>query len=169
MNKEKLNKGFEYICNFIEITIPTICFIILFISYILLIFYRYIFHASIQWLNEISWISYLWSAVFALSIGGRTGDNVRFTIVYDHCSDLVKKIFRIVGNLLVTCLFIVTIPKVWEAIDFLSIKKSPIIGIPFNILYMPFFLFMVLTTIYCLKPLIGDVASFFKPHEEVFK
>jgi TRAP-type C4-dicarboxylate transport system permease small subunit len=169
MQKDKLEKAFDRICEFIEITIPSICFIILFVSYILLILYRYVLHASIQWLNEISWISYLWSAVFALSIGGRTGDNVSFTIVYNHCSEMVKKSFRIIGNGLVVCLFLCTLPKVWEAIDFLSIKKSPIMGIPFNILYFPFLIFMVLTVIYCLKPLVTDISSFFKPHKEAVK
>lgn len=161
MDSKKAKNIANKIIDIIEVYLPSVCFIVLFVSYIILIVYRYLLKSSIQWLNELSWISYLWAATLALSYGGRKGNDVMFTLVYDKCNKNVQKVFRIIGNGLIVILFTVALPHVIGNINFMSIKKTSIMRIPYNFLYSPFILFVVLSDLYCLIRLVKDIASLF--------
>lgn len=169
MDKKKIKTDINRICNVFEVYIPCVCFVVLFITYIVLIIYRYILRSSIQWMNELSWIAYLWAAVFALSYGGRTDNDVTFTIVYDRCPEKIQRFMRIVGNLIVATLFTITIPSVIESVSFMRIQKSSVMRIPYNLLYAPFILFIILADLYCLESLVKDIVETFKQRKNSLK
>lgn len=136
------------IFDFFEIYISTAAFIILFISYVVLITYRYIFHASMAWLFELNVIAFVWCGILAASYGSRAGTSIVFTVVYDLFSEKLKLIVRLIGNLFVFIMFFVTLPYAYNAVAFMSNSMTPIMKIPFSIIYSPFVIFMVLTVIH---------------------
>ena len=145
------------IFDIFEIYLPTISFFVLFISFIILIAYRYIFHASMDWLFELNIIVFVWTSILAASYGSRTGDHVAFGIVYDKLSDIKKLIFRFIGNTFIIIIFIILLPNAYNTVNFMAMRKSPIMKIPFNYIYLPFMVFVVLTLTHHIIILVKDI------------
>lgn len=152
-------KTIEKILDVIELYVPMISFTAMFISYIVLILYRYIFYASIQWLNEFSIIAYSWSAVFCYSYCERKKQSVSFSIIYDKFSERGKTIIRIIGHLFIIATFSILLPYAYDFVSFMQIKKSPVMKIRFSVIYFPFVIFVALTVLHYIIRLINDIRS----------
>ena len=148
-----INKFF----NVIEIYIPMLAFIVMFLSFIIVIAYRYIFYASIKEIYELSIIMFLWSSIIAASYGSRSEEHVIFTILYNKVSERIKLIFRLCGNLLIIITFLILIPYAYESVSFMAIKKSSVLGISFSIIYCPFVLFVIFTPIHHIVLFFRDI------------
>ena len=153
---EKLKNVSNKIFDILEIYIPMICFFLMFVSYVILILYRYILKDSIGWLNEINVILFVWSCVFASSYGSRSGEHVSFDILYDVVSDRKQILFRIVGDLFIFVTFIILLPHAFSSVQVMEMKKSSIMKIPYDLLYSPFLVFIILTLIHKGVALIKD-------------
>ena len=154
---KKVNAICNKIFDIFEIFLPIVTFIILFISFVILIAYRYIFHASVVWLFELNIIAFVWCSIFAASYGSRTGEHVSFTIIYDKLSEKAKLILRLISNLLVFIIFFILLPNAYNAISFLQVRKSMIIHIPFNIICAPFIIYIILTLIHHAVLFVKDI------------
>ena len=119
-----------------------------FIMYIMMIVYRYILNWKISELFEATQILYMMLAMTAASYAGRTGRHVVFPLVYNKVSAKMKNIFRLISSAVVVVLAGMMIAPSWESISFIAKKKTSILKVPFNIVYMPFLIFMVLSMIY---------------------
>ena len=153
----RIKKVSDNIFDVFEVYLPMIAFVILFLSYIIIIAYRYIFHASISWLNELNIIVFLWGCILAASHGSRDGSHVGFTVLYDKVSGATKLIFRIIGNLFIIVMFFILLPNAYKSVMFMEIKKTPIMKLPFNLIFFPFIIFVVLTIIHHIIQLIEDI------------
>ena len=55
-------------------------------------------HLPLQWTEELARYSMVWLALLGASIGLRQGKQMCMTFVYDKCAANVRRIFRIVGD-----------------------------------------------------------------------
>jgi TRAP-type C4-dicarboxylate transport system permease small subunit len=154
----KSKKIIEKIFDVLEIYLPMVAFIILFVLFIVMIFYRYIFYAQIKWIYELSVVAFIWSSILAASYGSRTGKHVVFAIVYDALSEKKQLFFRIIGNTFIVVTFFILLPYAYNSVSFLKIKKSPIVKLPFSFIFFPFVIFVSLTLIHHIYLLVKDVA-----------
>lgn len=155
---KSLNGITEKIFDVIEIYIPMAAFIVVFVTYIIVIIYRYVFYGSILWINELSTVAYIWAAILAASYGSRTDTHVVFSIVYDTLSEKAKLICRLIGNLFVFVTFCILFPRAYDFIIFMGIRKSPSIKIlSFSVVYFPFLVFVALTIMHHAVLLIKDI------------
>ena len=122
-----------------EIYLPCVAFIILFVSFIIMIAYRYIFYNQMSWLFELNGIAYIWSAILAASYGSRADTHVVFPIVYDKLSDKKKLMIRLVSNIVVIVAFFILFPYALKTVEFFGRKISPIIEIPYSVIFAPFY------------------------------
>ena len=143
--------------DFIEIHFPAANFTVLFLCYVIMIAYRYIFYASLSWIYEISLIAFVWCCLFTASYGSRAGKHVAFTILYDKFPEKGKLIIRLIGNLFVFVMFVILLPYSFDYLSFAGERKSSIIGIPYNFIYFPFIVFVVLTLIHYIFMLVKDI------------
>jgi TRAP-type C4-dicarboxylate transport system permease small subunit len=143
--------------DIVEIYVPMAAFVCVFVTYIVIILYRYIFYASIDWINELNVLAFVWSAVFAASYGGRSGKHVMFTIIYDKISKKAQLAFRLIGNIFIIAIFIILLPYTCESVSYIAIKKTPIMKLPFSLVFLPFLSFVVLTIIHYAVFLIKDI------------
>lgn len=145
------------IFDFLEVGIPTIALLGLFVMYCINILFRYVFNGSILWMSELSTYAYAWGAIFAASYGSRKGTSVVFSVVYDKVSEKVQRIFRIMGNGIIVFTFVFLIPYAWESVTFMNIRKSPILKIPYGFVFCPFLVFVILIAIHHSVYLIKDI------------
>ena len=147
----------EKIFDIIEIHLPSVMFFLLFVFYITMISYRYIFLKQISWLYEICSILFLWCAVLGTSYGIRSGRHVKFTVVYDKMSGKMKLAFRFIGNLFLIIISAIWLPYTLKYIDFLSIKISSVLKIPYSVIFSPIIVLIVLTLIHFSVLFIKDI------------
>lgn len=150
-------KKLEKLLDIIELYIPMAAFAAMFISYVILILYRYVFYQSIQAINEISIVAYSWSAVLCYSYCERKAESVSFSIVYNRLPPKVQRVVRLAGNAFVFVTFGVLLPYAYDFVSFMRIKKTPILKIPFSIVYAPFVVFVSLTFLHYLIKIIRDL------------
>ena len=139
-------------------------FFMVFVLCVIQIIMRYGTFGKVGKYFELCQIAFIWCSVLSASYGGRAGTHVEFSILYNKVSPTSQIILRIIGNVVVIAAFIIIMPYAWEAIDFLKIKKSDLLRIPFNWIYMPFMSFIGLSTIHCLTSLVKDIISIYKKH-----
>ena len=84
--------------NIVEIYIPAIFFLTLFVSFLIGIIFRYVFDNPQSWTFELSSICYLAVAVLAWGIAHRTDGNVVFDMLYNRLSAKTQCILRIITN-----------------------------------------------------------------------
>ncbi|MBF7095698.1 TRAP transporter small permease [Alkalibacter mobilis] len=141
---KKFDNTISKILDFFEIHMSMLSFMVMFISFVILIFYRYVLKDSIGWLNELNAIAFVWSSIFAAAYGGRSGEHVSFEILYEKVSEKWQLIFRLIGSVMILVTFIILLPNAYQAVVDMAMKKSSVMKIPYNILYAPFILFVLL-------------------------
>lgn len=124
MEKKRERKNwYEIISDILEIYIPCAVFIFLFVTYAILIFYRYALNSSINWMYELNTFAFVWGGIFAASYGSRKVSHVQFTILYDHVSEKWRRAMRIVGDLTIVVLFALVFPQAVKNLHFLAVRK----------------------------------------------
>lgn len=170
MEKKRERKNwYDIISDILEIYIPCGVFIFLFVTYAILIFYRYAMKSSINWMYELNTFAFVWGGILAASYGSRKVSHVQFTILYDHVSEGWQKAMRIVGDLAIVVLFAIVFPKAVSNLKFLAVRKSSILKVTYDYVYAPFLLYMALTTIHHAVHLVRDVISMFNHGKEAAK
>ena len=145
---KKIKALADKIFDIIEVYIPTVSFCCLFICYIIIVAYRYIFYENISWMYEFSVFTFIWFVVFAASYGSRKEKHIVFSIVYDKRTEKTKLVIDLIGNLFILVVFIILLPNAYNSVSFMAVRKSPIMKIPYSIIYSPFIIFVILTLIH---------------------
>ena len=154
-----LKRAYELISDTLEVYLPCVSFVVVFATYVIMIVYRYIFSAQINWIYELSMIAFVWTVVLSASYCSRKNEHIVFTMLYDLMGEKGKLIFTILGDLFIVVIMSILFPKAVEAVSFLAIKKSPLLKIPFNIIYSPFIVFNFLTILHHLIELIKSLGK----------
>ena len=144
----------EYFCG---IVLPGIVFSIMFVAFCLQIFSRYVLHNQFDWTYEYTVAGFLWSVAFGAIWAGKQREHVSFSLLYDRFSPKGRAVINLVGNLLIFAAFVIMMPATYEYIDFIGIKKTAVLKIPFSLLYAPFFIFIVFSAIYLIRDSIQDI------------
>lgn len=168
MEKKEKN-WYDVFSDVIEVYIPCAVFIFLFVTYAILIFYRYALNASIDWMYELNTFAFVWGGILAASYGSRKVSHVQFTILYDHVSENWRRAMRIVGDLAVVALFVMIFPAAARNLKFLAVRKSSILKITYNYIYSPFLAYMGLTVIHHAVHLARDLTGLFRGGKEAEK
>lgn len=150
-------------CDVVELYVPMAAFSAVFVCYILMIANRYVFYASIQWMNEISIFAYSWSVILACSYASRKNVHVEFSVIYDIVPAKVQWLFRLLGNLVILVTFAILLPYAYDYVAFMQIKKSPVLKVPFSIAFFPFVIFVALTILHTLVKIYRDIELVARP------
>ena len=153
--KNKFNNLLKLI-EIVEVYVPTVCFAILFMAFITQIFFRYVLNQPLTWTYEVTVVAYTWVAILTASYARKTDENVVFSVVYDKVSPKVQIIFRIVGNLFIVSTYTVLFYPAYKQIQFSSYRSTSVLGIPLNIVFFPFLIFLILVIFYSVIDIVKD-------------
>ena len=142
----------------IEIYIPSITFVSMFVVMLVQIFYRY-FLVPLTWPLEYSLFAYIWTILFSVGYGLRDDSHISFDMVYDSVKPLGQTIMRIIGDTLVVVSFIIALYPSYKYIDFMGFKHSDAMYLPMNWVYAPYMVFMVLVIGRFGQRLVKDVST----------
>jgi TRAP-type C4-dicarboxylate transport system permease small subunit len=125
----------------IEVYIPFMAFLALFIVFILGIVFRYFFK-PLTWTLELSLLCFIWTALLGGIYAKRDNSHVMFTMVYDYVSHKTQLWMRIIGNLLLVISFSIAFMPSVRYVLFMGYKKSNVLKIPMDLAFSPFIIFL---------------------------
>ncbi len=118
-------------------------FLTLFVVFIIQITARFGFNKPLPWTDEAAVILYVWVILWAAAAVVPEREHVVFDLVWNSVNTRTRQAMRIVGNLMVGGLTLVAIPASWDYVHFMAREGSPVLGLPFMWIFLPFVLLLI--------------------------
>ena len=115
----------------------------LFIVFTVQITARFGFNKPLPWTDEAAVILYVWVILWAAAFIVPEREHVAFDLVWNSVNQRARQVMKIVGNLLIGALGLVGLPATWDYVKFMSREGSPVLGISFMWVFMPFVLLLL--------------------------
>ena len=156
-NFEKVERGslimkkfLNNIANFVEIYTPIICFMVMYLTFLLAVFYRYVMNDPISWSRELIKISFLWTALLGVSFTFETDSHVVFDLIYNLLNERKKNYLRLAGNIIILVSLILLIEPTISYFNFLKTTTTSIFRLRYDFVYSPFLvmLFMMIVRLF---------------------
>lgn len=129
-NRLKSYNILKFIINLIEIYFPACCLLIMFISFIIGIFCRYILRDPQSWTYELSTICFFNMVIISWPYCQKNHKHIEFDMFYERKSANTKWIMRILSNLLITCSCIALFPASVQYILSMRGLKTQVLHLP---------------------------------------
>lgn len=137
-----LKKNWLKLLQVIEEFIPALGFLVVFITFIIGIFSRYVLRSPVPWTYEVSILAYMWTVYLACGLAMKKEEHVVFSLFYDGRSEKTKKILRIIGNaLMAVSMLVVFVPSIKGILY--KYAKTGVLQIPVKYAFLPFILLIV--------------------------
>ena len=117
-------------------------FLALFIVFIVQITARFCFNKPLPWTDEAAVILYVWVILWAAAFIVPEREHVVFDLVWNSVNQRTRQVMRIVGNLMVGALALCGIPASWDYVHFMAREGTPVLGLPFMWVFLPFVLLL---------------------------
>ena len=130
----------------IEVYLPIVLFILLFLAFLANVFFRYVLRDPQNWTFEFCVYSFVAIGLLGASAAYRKDDHVVFDLVYNRLSPRGQNIFRLIGNATVAVFFVAALPA--SALYVMKLpSKTSIMGIPEQVFFVSWIVLMVSTVI----------------------
>ena len=118
-------------------------FLTLFIVFVIQVTARFGFNKPMAWTDEAAVILYVWVILWAAAVVVPEREHVVFDLVWNSVNQRTRQAMRIVGNLLIGGLALCGIPASWDYVHFMAREGTPVLGVSFMWVFLPFVLLMV--------------------------
>ncbi len=146
-----------FLLDLVELYIPILTFIAMFVAFLLTIFFRYFLRSPLGWGMEAQIAAFIWTALLSAAYTRRKRAHVKFTLVYDKLSERGQAWMRIAENLIIGAVFAVVLHPTYDYIQFMAFQRTTRLRIPFNYVYFPFVVMMLLVIGHCLYDIVMDI------------
>jgi len=123
-------------------TVGGILFLCLFLTFLVQIAARFGFGRPLPWTDELAVILYLWVILWTAAFVVPEREHVVFDLLWNGAGPRTRRAMRIAGNLMVGGLALVALPASWDYVRFMARESSPVLGIPFQWVFLPFVLLL---------------------------
>lgn len=117
-------------------------FLTLFIVFIIQIAARFGFGKPTPWTDEAAVILYVWVILWAAATVVPEREHVVFDLLWNSVGSRTRQVMKVVGNLLVGGLALVSLPASWDYVHFMAREGTPVLNISFMWVFLPFVLLM---------------------------
>lgn len=118
-------------------------FFCLFLVFVVQVTARFGFNKPLAWTDEVAVILYIWVILWAAAFVVPEREHVVFDLIWNSAGLPARKAMCIAGNLLVGGLALVAIPGSWDYVHFMQREGTPVLGLPFMWVFMPFMFLLV--------------------------
>jgi TRAP-type C4-dicarboxylate transport system permease small subunit len=124
-------------------------FLTLFTVFVVQITARFGFNKPLAWTDEAAVILYVWVILWAAAFMVHEREHVVFDLLWNSAGRRARQVMRIVGNLLIGGLAMASLPGTWDYVRFMSREGTPVLGVPFMWVFLPFVFLMLALTLRC--------------------
>ena len=118
-------------------------FLTLFLTFLFQITARFFFNKPLAWTDELAVILYIWVILWASAFIVSEREHVMFDLIWNWGSVGLRRVMRIAGNLLLGGLALAAIPGCWDYVHFMAREGTPVLGISFQWVFMPFVVLLI--------------------------
>jgi TRAP-type C4-dicarboxylate transport system permease small subunit len=118
-------------------------FLTLFIVFVIQVTARFGFNRPMAWTDEAAVILYVWVILWSAAFVVPEREHVAFDLVWNSVNRRTRQVMRVAGNLLVGGVSLCGIPATWDYVHFMNRETSPVLGISFMWVFLPFVLLLV--------------------------
>ena len=118
---------------------------VMFLAFVVQITARYVFNYPLGWTLELCLTMWLWTVFWGASFSLRNEDHVRFDMIYLNVSPKAKRWLAAIAAIAIVVTMLVALPRTYDFISFLKIKKSGTLRIPLMYVFSIYLVFMVAT------------------------
>lgn len=119
-----------------------VLFLALFLTFLVQIAARFGFGRPLPWTDELAVILYLWTILWCAAFVVPEREHVVFDLLWNAAGARTRRAMRIAGHLLVGGLALVALPASWDYVSFMARESTPVLGIPFQWVFLPFVLLL---------------------------
>jgi len=124
-------------------TVSGVLFLTLFLTFLVQIAARFGFGRPLPWTDELAVILYLWVILWTAAFVVPEREQVVFDLLWNGVGRRTRRAMRVAGNLMIGGLALAAIPASWDYVRFMARESSPVLGIPFQWVFLPFVLLLV--------------------------
>lgn len=117
-------------------------FALLFMTFIVQVTMRFVFNNPLAWSDELIVVLYILMVFWGAALLLKEKDHVMLDLVYEALPPGGRRIFALVGAALVAGLMLALLPEAFDYVKFMNREKTPVLDIPFSIVFAPFILFV---------------------------
>ncbi|MFV0379555.1 MAG: TRAP transporter small permease [Anaerorhabdus sp.] len=152
----KIKNIIQKIRDFFEIIVPCTTFMILFGTFILQVFMRYVLRNPLSWSNEVIVSTFTWTVLFGACYSMRERSHVKFTMVTDALPEKLSSIFKIAGNIIIVITFIMMIPASIDLVSQVAKQYTPVFKWSLKPVFVPLVYFFISIAEYSVEEIIED-------------
>ncbi|WP_312938790.1 TRAP transporter small permease [Oscillibacter sp.] len=154
-----LKKVGRFIRNCVELYIPIVAFVALFLIFCYQVFMRYIANNPQSWTLEVEQMCFLWLVLLGACYAQREKSHVSFTLLYDVLDVKGKALTALLGNLLIAVTFAVAfIPSlryIWGLMS--RAQVTSILKISKTLVFFPYVIFLGFILVYSLLDIYEEI------------
>ncbi len=124
-------------------------FLALFAVFIVQIGARFGLNMPLAWTDEAAVILYLWVILWTAAWVVPEREHVVFDLLWNSASRRVRQAMCVAGNLLVGGLAGAALPASWDYVHFMGREGSPVLGVSFMWIDLPFVMLLVALVLRC--------------------
>lgn len=123
-------------------------FAAMFLTFLLQVFMRYALNRPLGWTDELTLVLYPWAVFWACAFIVRFRDHVAFDLVYHAVSAPARRVFAVLGALVLLVLFATAIPATIDYVLFMARERTPVLGWRYDLIFACFPIFLVAIVVY---------------------
>jgi TRAP-type C4-dicarboxylate transport system permease small subunit len=116
---------------------------IMFASFIIQIFFRYILNSPVQWTEEVIVTTWLWTVLWGAAFILSEAEEIRFDIIYSNISEGLKRLFTVITGIALIFLYGISLPASFSYVKFMKVERSAYLHVPIDLLYSIYVIFVV--------------------------
>ena len=118
-------------------------YLALFAVFIVQVLARFVFNKPLPWSDELAVILYIWVILWAAAFMVPEREHVVFDLVYHLMPPGVRRTMRLLAHLMIGGLAAWALPASWSYIRFMAREGTPVLGLPFMWVFLPFAFLLV--------------------------
>lgn len=119
-----------------------VLFLALFVVFVVQITARFVFNRPLAWTDEMAVILYVWVILWSAATIVPEREHVVFDLLWNNAGLRTRRVMRITGHLLIGGLALCALPATWDYVRFMAREGTPVLGIPFMWVFLPFVFLM---------------------------
>ena len=114
---------------------------IMFATFIIQIFSRYVLNYPIGWSEEVVITMWLWTVLWGAAFVLSEKEEIRFDIIYSNLSERMRRAFTVITGAALVLLYGISLPAAYAYVSFMKVERSAYLHVPINLMYSVYIIF----------------------------
>lgn len=127
--------------------VGALLFAALFLVFVVQVVARFGFGRPLPWTDELAVVLYVWVILWAAALMVPEREHVAFDLVWNLCGPRARRWLAAAGAVIVGALAAWALPGTWDYVHFMAREGTPVLGLPFMWVFLPFVLLLAMLVV----------------------